>query len=385
MFLPNYFDGSIVNLMSSIKKAFDGKHSYKELKILPSRELKQSKNIVLIVLDGLGYNYLLKNLKGTIFEKGLKGNMTSVFPPTTATAIPTFLTGLAPQQHAITGWHGYLKELGVVAKTFGFNARVGGKPFTSIGIKVKDIFECKGFSEGLKASSYLIQHKLVAKSDFSKAMAGKSKLLGFSSLKGFSNQIIKTVKSHNKRKFIYAYWHEFDSIAHKKGVNNKQAEQHFKELSVEIEKLVKRLKNSNTTIIVTADHGFIDSSKEELIKLKDHSELSDCLTLPLCGDSRVIYCFVRAGKAKQFEEYVRTRMKKYCFLFKSRDLIVKGFFGLFKPNPKLFDRVGDYTLIMKDNYVLKDSITGTKKKFKKGRHSGVSKEEMVVPLVVFKS
>ncbi len=36
--------------------------------------------------------------------------MASIFPATTATAVTTFLTGTAPQQHGITGWFMYLRE-----------------------------------------------------------------------------------------------------------------------------------------------------------------------------------------------------------------------------------------------------------------------------------
>ena len=48
MYLPNYEDGSIVNLMSSIKKSLGGKHPYKELKVLSSKDIKGSKNVVLL-------------------------------------------------------------------------------------------------------------------------------------------------------------------------------------------------------------------------------------------------------------------------------------------------------------------------------------------------
>ena len=37
--------------------------------------------------------------------------MTSVFPSTTASAITTFMTGLAPAQHGLTGWHMHMDEI----------------------------------------------------------------------------------------------------------------------------------------------------------------------------------------------------------------------------------------------------------------------------------
>jgi hypothetical protein len=53
------------------------------------------------------------------------------------------------------------------------------------------------------------------------------------------------------------------------------------------------------------------------------------------------------------------------------------------PNKKLFDRVGDYILVMKENYILKDVLLGEHENKNIGHHGGVSKEEMYVPLIVF--
>jgi hypothetical protein len=69
-------------------------------------------------------------------------------------------------------------------------------------------------------------------------------------------------------------------------------------------------------------------------------------------------------------------------MFRSEDLIANNYFGLFEPNPRLFERVGDYVLVMKENYVLRDSLLGESRPAHIGYHGGVSQEEMFVPLVV---
>lgn len=154
MILPNYKNGSIVNLTSSILKAFDAKFLYEPLKELDS--LKDSRNVALLVIDGLGYEYIKKNGKNSIFEKRLARSLTSVFPSTTASAITTFATGVAPQQHGITGWFMYLKELGVVSTILPFMPRYKGDSFPGIGIERKDIFSEKTIIEKIKNISYTI-------------------------------------------------------------------------------------------------------------------------------------------------------------------------------------------------------------------------------------
>jgi predicted AlkP superfamily pyrophosphatase or phosphodiesterase len=378
--LPDYNGGSIVNLMSSIATSFKTKTIYPHLKILPPEKITQ-KNIVLIIIDGMGYEYLKKR-EDSILKKNIMGPMTSVFLPTTAAAISTFMSGVAPQQHAYTGWFMLLKEIGVVSAILPFSPRYGGKAFSTEGIKISEVLDQKAFSSQIKANNFSINHEDIAYSDFTKAMSKNSKILDYKTLDGFILQIKKAVKSSNRKKYIYSYWPEFDSLNHKHGVGHKKSEKHFKEIEQKIEKLVKSLKGTDTLLIITADHGFINTPLEKNIKLEDHPKMKECMTLPLCGEGRVAYCYVHPDKARQFEKYVKKNLSKYCYIFKSQELIDKHYFGLFEPNPKLHDRVGDYILIFKENYIIKDTIKKRKKKEHIGHHGGVSREEMIVPLII---
>ena len=382
--MPDYNGGSIVNLMSSIAKSFGTKTNYPLLKILPLEKLKDKRNVALLVIDGMGYEYLKKKEKMTILNDHIVGSMTSVFLPTTASAIATFLTGVAPQQHAFTGWYMLLKEIGVVSAILPFSPRVGGLPFSAHGVEICDVLDQKAFTSKIKAKNFSINHKNIAYSDFSREMSKNSKILPYETLNGFFMQIKKAIKSSNSKKYIYAYWPELDSLNHKHGVEHKKSEKHFKEIDKKLRSFIKSLKGTNTLLIITADHGFVNTPIERIIKLEDHPKMKECLTLPLCGEGRVAYCYIHPEKAKQFENYVKNNLGKYCLIFKSQELINKNYFGLKKPNPKLFDRVGDYVLIFKENYILKDKIKKDKKKKKPdiGHHGGVSKEEMIVPLIL---
>jgi len=377
--LPNYHGGSIVNLMSSISHSFGVKNPYEELKILPSSEINK-KNIILLVIDGMGFEYL-KNQKNSILNENLQGEMTSVFLPTTACAIPTFLTGFPPQQHGLTGWFMFLKELGSVIVPLRFSTR-DGHDLDDANVDFKDIFNQNSFANKIKAKTYYINPNDVTKAKLSNYVSSKSKILPFSTITGLFTQIKKAVKSNNKKKYIYAYSNLFDELCHRYGTESKKTISHFNEINKKLRSFVKSIRGTDTLLIITADHGFINSSKKEVIDLKDHPKLKECLTLPLCGESRVCYCYVHPDKTQDFENYVKTNLSKYCDIHKSSDLIKQNYFGLFEPNPHLADRVGDYTLICKENYLIKDSILGKKSTIHKGNHGGVSRNEMIVPLVV---
>lgn len=383
MIKPNYKNGSIVNLMSSIRMACGAKTSiYEPLADFDLAKLAQ-KNIILIIIDGLGYEYLIKNGQGSFLYNHLQRKITSVFPATTAAAMTSYSTGLAPQQHGLTGWFMYLKEVGAIIMPLPFATRAGWMQLELGGIKYQDIYNEKSVFSGLTTTSFSIKHKKYINSKSFLAMNQGAKKLFFTKVNGFFRQINKAVKLNNERRFVMAYWSKLDSLFHQEGTEGVKAEKHFWELDKKISLLAQSVKNRNTIIIVSADHGLMNTIKEDqVIHLKDHPKLAETLILPFSGDSRAVYCYVRPDKVKQFEKYATTNLKKYCVMHKSVNLIKDNYFGLFEPNEKLKDRIGDYTLIMKDNYIMRDSVLGEKRSNFTGHHGGMSKEEMFVPLVV---
>ena len=381
MIKPDYRNGSIVNLMSSIGKACGSRMIYKSLPQLKPKELSKSKNIILIVIDGLGYDYLQLHGKKTFLMENLKGKITSVFPPTTAAAMTTFYTGTAPQQHAITGWFMFLKELGVVARPLPFDPRCGGPPFRDI--NPKTVFTEKSFFDKINRLSYIITHEDFVNSDYSKATGGNAKRIAYSNMSGMFRQIKSTMNRNKRKKFIHVYWPKLDSLMHEHGTKSPDAKTHFLEIDRRLREFSKGLKD--TTIIITADHGLTDIDAKNTIFLKDHKGLESMLALPLCGEMRAAYCYVKPSGAKDFEKYVRNKFGKKCILIKTEELIRRGYFGLYKPNKKLKDRSGDYVILMKGKYGIKDYLPNEKKEPMKGHHGGLSSEEMFVPLVVFRN
>ena len=60
LYKADYNGGSILNLMASLENSMGGKSKYKELKNFDKKKVKEADNVVLIVLDGLGYELLMK-------------------------------------------------------------------------------------------------------------------------------------------------------------------------------------------------------------------------------------------------------------------------------------------------------------------------------------
>lgn len=363
--------------MSTLGRAMGWKSPYNPLKHLKPNEL--SKNVVLLILDGMGYEYLMER-KNSFLKDNVRAKITSAFPPTTASCIMTYQTGLPAQQTGFTGWFVYLKQLGTIATILPFYPRYGGLSFEYAGIHRKQIWTEKEFWRRITIPYYQIMPEEIEGPNYKDK---RMTYLTYKTLPGLFKNIKQAVNANNKKKFIYAYSHYPDSYMHHYGVKSKETTEVFNELDKRVKTLVKSLKGTDTTLIVVADHGLTDVPNKGRIDLRKHPKFVDMMSMPMSGDSRMHYCYVKLGKEKEFVAYVKKHFQHACELHKSSDLIKQNYFGLFKPHKDLHNRVGDYTLAMKEGYVMRDTILGENFHFNRGNHSGVSKEEFYVPLIVF--
>ena len=179
MHLPDYQNGSIVNLMASIRAALGpGRSDYAPLAALPPDELADARNVLLLVVDGLGYEYLLGRGE-TQLGRHLRARLTSVFPSTTASAITSFLSGTAPQQHGLTGWFMYFRELGAVSAVLPFTPRFGGPSFGTRGIDPVAFLGHRPVFDELTVSSYLLSPEDILDSDYSRSHCGRANRQGY--------------------------------------------------------------------------------------------------------------------------------------------------------------------------------------------------------------
>ena len=387
MQLPDYHGGSIVNLMRSIERALDARPSaaaaaYPEMNALPAAALAGARNIVLLVIDGLGYDYLNRAGAGGALHHHLKGRITSVFPSTTATAVSSFLTGVGPQQHALTGWHMWLRELGCTAATLRFRPRHGGEPLSKSGIAPRSLFTAEPMFDRLAAKSYVVSPDKIIDSDYNVAHCGAAARRPYKELPELFAKVAEIVRSGSERQFIHAYTYDFDAAAHTFGSASPELQATFRQIDAAYARFLEEIAGSDTLVLAVADHSFIDSPKAACIELADHPQLAETLMLPLCGERRIAYCYVQPGREGAFEHYVQTRLEHCAKLYRSSDLIDQGWFGLGPANPRLAERVGHYALVMKGDYTIKDWILGEPRYLTVGVHGGVSAAEMYVPLIL---
>ncbi len=380
---PDYAGGSIVNLMASIEAAFGGRASYPELRDLASDEIAGARNLCLLVIDGLGWHYLARTLGGGALRRHARAAITSTFPTTTATAITTFMTGLAPQQHGLTGWHMYFRELGSVLAVLPFRPRHGGLPIAADGgVTLEGLIGNPPFADRLDAAAFVVSPAAIVDSVFNVAHAGRARRVPHGGVDEVFAAVRDIVRGSRERSYVYAYYSEIDSLAHAHGIGSPEVRAELARVDAAFGRLLDEIAGTDTLVVATADHGFVDTRPETVIDLDDHPALAATLLVPLCGEPRVAYCYVKPGAHRAFEHYVETRLSGCASLVSGADLVAQGWFGPGAPHPRLADRVGDYALVMQDGYAIRDHVPGERRHLQIGVHGGASADEMLVPLIV---
>ena len=381
---PDYHGGGIVNLMASLITArgrrVEGANAYRDLDLLPASEIEDARHVVLIVIDGLGDDWLNRfSPQGPLADQRV-GALTSVFPPTTASAITTYLTGDAPQQHAMTGWYMWLQELGSTLAVLPGTPRHGGADYDGAHLDPGQLFGHRPVFSRLRTASVVVSPQHIARSAYNLAHLGPARLRPFKGLPQMFRAIAETIKRARQPTTVYAYWPGLDSIGHECGIESPQALTHLREIERRLEELTARITGSDTLLLVCADHGQVDRNPDRVTEISDHPELINCLRVPLCGEPRAAYCYLRPDCASRFEHLFVDLLEKDFTLHRSSELIRSGLFGLHKPHPRLHERVGDYTLIARDDAVIHQRIMAEKPFSQIGVHGGLSAAELMVPL-----
>ena len=381
LIFPDYHGNSIANLMQTLAAARGGDVGfYPPLAGLDTQSLAEARNLVMLVIDGLGYEFLSQYPDSCLYQH-LHSKLMAVAPPTTTASVSTYLTGLAPQQHGLTGWFTYLRELGSVVTILPWVLRGGGPQLGESGRAATELLQLPSFFDRLAVETYSVMPAFLRGSEFNRMVSGQATLVPYDTYQQCFDQVARLCRNDQK-KYVYAYWAGFDMLAHGFGVSSEQVASHFVELDRAFEQLVDQLAGTDSALLVSADHGFVDAPPEKRIDIADHPELKDCLQAPLCGEPRLAYCYVRHDRRNQFETYVEDNLSGIARLYPSHALVENKLYGLGEPHPELASRIGDYTLVMQGKHVIIDKLPGDNPPQLVGYHGGLSSEEVYVPLIL---
>lgn len=381
-YAPEYDEGSILNLMSSLIRSRGGTSPHAELSDLPSSALERYERIVYLVLDGIGEEQLARHLDAGrgkhFFAETPRRVLTTVFPATTAAAVTTFATGASPLEHGIIGWFLNFPDLGSVSTVLLVEARAG-TDLVPDDFPLKDYLAIPSYVESVACPTVYLAHEAIPFSRYSLAGTRWGERHSVKSLGRLERRISEFAKREG-RGLAHAYWPVYDTVCHDAGTASEGASQHLDELDRFLARLAGAATGTGCLIVVTSDHGLVDVPLERNVNLSSVPGLYDCLATLPSGDARCVHCFVRPSKTERFLEIARGQLSAACAAIPGEVLIECGWFGPGRPHPSLRARAGDWVLLAREGWALSAPRAFEEWKPKRGNHGGASPTEMRVPL-----
>jgi len=391
---PQYNGGSICNILPSILKVLGGDSDFSTLdeSFFPISSIGRVSKVVLFVLDAFGYKQLESMIKRhaiplieKIAEKGGLSEITSTFPTTTTTALSSIYTGAAPIGHGVFGYHQLIKELGTVANMISLTPVLDGERdrLLKFGLDPKKFLWCPSmdhlFRKNLIESLHLIK-RAYGGSGLSRIFF-KGSLQTFFHLSDMMLLIKEKLENSQGKLFLTAYWDDIDPISHIYGPFSKEVLEEtglfFYSLeNILIKNLSKRARKE-TLLIITSDHGQIEVSKKEAVRLSRYPFIKRSLLIQPTGEFRSSYLYVKRDKIESLYKYLSKNFPS-LWVVKSEEAIKMGLFGETEPKFDPMERVGDILVVPKGRGIF---AYLPEKEPLLGRHGGLSKEEMIVPFL----
>lgn len=385
--LPNYRDAGISNLVPSIflhlarsRGSLFGKSSQEiedrvrninfgvdpELESWFPKEPKEASQIVLLVLDGLGFTQLTRFWGAMPSLAGFSQiPISSVAPTTTATALTSISTGATPSTHGILG---YRMRVGGdrVMNTLSWACQPG------MGQQVptpEDIQTALPFMD--------FNPKVVTKAQYQNSGFTKAHLRGTDIVDyRLPSTMVVHVSELLRRDvpFIYTYYEGIDTVAHEYGLGEFYLEE-LKAVDYFIGRLLSVLP-SGASLLITADHGQVEVPDPPIVldpKILKHTEL-------LSGEGRFRWLHVKKGMVEDVVDLATELYGDVAWAVSKDELVEGGYYGGALDTAQESARLGDVAIIAKGDVAFYDPAdTGPYNLV--CRHGSLTQDELEVPLL----
>ena len=359
MIYPDY-KNNIVNIAGSIERYFDLKSEVSPLgEIDDVLKSYKPKNVVVILFDGMGYNLINEKLPNSFLTNNIIKRVTSTCPATTTSATTAIMTGKYPCKHGYLGWDMYYKKE---------NAFV--TMFTN---KYKDSDEEYPFHIAEKYFPYkTITDRILENGKYHSKIVFPIKYEETYTDIDEMFFMIKDNLNVKEKNYIYAYYMDPDSTLHVNGNDSEEVLSILKMINDKCEKFANEIQD--TLLIITADHGHIDS---EYIYLCDYPDLFDLIIDNVWLEGRC--CSFNVTDKILFEKLFNKYFSTYFKLMSKKEVIESKLFGLNSENKYFNDSIGDFIALAKSDKIFKYKRGGH---IFKSNHAGFTEDEMYVPLIM---
>lgn len=340
--------------------------------------LPQSTHAVVLLVDGLGATALRSRAGHARFlaSRLAKSDVIEgVFPATTAAAIATLTTGVAPGQHGMVGYSVLDAD----------NDRL--------------VNQLKGWDAGMRPESWQLQPTIFEKardaavpafaigtaryatSGLTDAVLRGAEYLSADTLDERFAAARRVIES-TERAIVYLYVAELDMAAHAKGWESDKWLGELEKLDAAVSGFALALPKG-VGVLVTADHGIVDVPLEKHVLYDAVPELIAGVR-HVGGEPRCLQLYLEPGlpasAADELAESWRSIEGDRVWVSTKAEAIADGIFG--EVDERALPRIGDVIVAARKLVAYYDSrdITMAGRSML-GQHGSLSDEEMRIPLV----
>jgi hypothetical protein len=388
---PEYGKNSLVEIPGTIFSLLDIENSLSRLSKSKFEGVDTDiENVVFVLIDAFGsnqWNEFGAGIFGDIADVGKVSRITSTFPSMTPATLTTLSTGLQPVEHGLLGWEMYFDEIDSKLLTLPFTTTDWEDPSELFEAESNPeiLFEGNPIYEKLvenEVRSYSLLNEDIAGSEYTELSHKGSEVTPYLNIPDMALKA-RRILGDDGKKYLYSYISEIDTVAHREGPLTEDEENQIEMISNSLKRnLVEKLDMEtaeNTLLLISADHGQIESDKKIDLMKYDKVEKSlkkdaDGETITPCGGGRSVFLHVKEDRIEELQKFLNKELN--AEVMKTKEAVREELFGDRNPGEKFYARAGELVIIPHG----KDAVWFDTEEIEQvGFHGGLHPQEMNIP------
>lgn len=328
--------------------------------------IEPAEQVLVLLVDGLGWVPLEARLGHAPVLRAHREATTvvhTVAPSTTAAAITAFATGRLPGATRMVGYSVFAEggTMNLLAFAEGVDPVLWQPCDTTFEVLAR-----------AGVTSAVVSPSAFAGSGLTRAALRGARHVGAT---GWEQRIRAAL--HELRagtRVVYLYWSDIDHAGHHHGVGSEEWTAALEEFDAGLRLLLAGLPRG-VRAVLTADHGMVDTSPDQLIDLAEHPELDEGLA-GIGGEARCVHVHAREGAAAGVLERWRDVLAERAWVWGPEDMADVLGEG---PGSAV---VGDALVFMRGHRGIVDSRVQSAGSISQvGIHGSLTSDEMLVPVM----
>jgi hypothetical protein len=344
-------------------------------------ELPRVTRAVVLLVDGLGADQLraraghARTLAGALASRSV---IDSGYPTTTAAAIATLTTGVAPGQHGLVGYTVFdAAHDRVVNQLSGWDDRLNPATW-QLAPTVFETATAAGFAAAAVGPARYRD------SGYTKAALRGAEYLSARTIGDRLEAAGEWMSRTHGPGILYVYVPELDVAAHATGWESAEWIAQLETLDGAVRDFERTLRRGDG-LLVTADHGVLDVAQRSQVLIDADPALLDGVR-HVAGDPRCLQLHLEpdlgTGQRERLADRWRSAESGRAWVATRREAIEANWFGAVRPEVE--PRIGDILIAARKNIAYYDGRTASAHaRAMVGQHGSWSPAEVRVPLLRF--